>query len=210
MLGITGYAVARHEMQPAANITPENALRSVDVAKAGPILNEYSFGGYLDFVGIAPFIDERAEAYGAAFTLRHDRALNLQNLPDFLALLDEYRIGVTLLLPRTPAVGLLDRLPEWQRVYSDDIACMSGARRNRPTRIDCGRGAITADAFVKQPLHNCRLGVDAAAALGLNCARSAAPTGGTAAIRESTPWIFKLSSSYSLLARSPAGWPATS
>jgi hypothetical protein len=136
LLGITGYAVARHEMQPAANITPENALRSIDVAQAGPILNEYSFGGYLDFVGIAPFIDGRAEAYGAAFTLRHDRALNLQNLPDFLALLDEYRVGVTLLLPRTPAVGLLDRLPDWQRVYSDDIAVVHVRQTPQPPYKD--------------------------------------------------------------------------
>ena len=54
--------------------------------------------------------------------LRHDRALNLQNLPDFLRLLDEYRVGATLLMPSTPAVALLDRLPDWQRVYADDIA----------------------------------------------------------------------------------------
>jgi hypothetical protein len=54
--------------------------------------------------------------------LCHDRALNLQNLPDFLRLLDEYRIQATLLAPSTPAVGLLDRLPEWKRAYSDDVA----------------------------------------------------------------------------------------
>jgi hypothetical protein len=27
-----------------------------------------------------------------------------------------------LLEPGTPAVALLDRLPDWQRVYSDDVA----------------------------------------------------------------------------------------
>jgi hypothetical protein len=82
------------------------------------MLNDYDFGGYLDFVGIAPFIDGRAELYGE----RYDRALGLQNLPDFLRLLDEYRIQVTLLAPSTPAVGLLDRLPDWKRAYADDIA----------------------------------------------------------------------------------------
>ncbi len=54
--------------------------------------------------------------------LRHDRALSLQDLPDFLALLDEFKINTTLLAPSTPAVALLDRLPEWKRVYADDIA----------------------------------------------------------------------------------------
>jgi hypothetical protein len=57
-----------------------------------------------------------------AYMLRHDRALSLQNLPDFLRLLDEYRIQATLLAPSTPAVGLLDRLPEWKRAYSDHVA----------------------------------------------------------------------------------------
>ena len=87
------------------------------------VLNDYDFGGYLDFVGIAPFIDGRAELYGERYVLRHDRALSLQHLPDFLRLLEEYRsIQVTLLAPSTPAVGLLDRLPDWKRAYADDIA----------------------------------------------------------------------------------------
>ncbi|MGB8118424.1 MAG: hypothetical protein WCF56_06820 [Pseudolabrys sp.] len=50
-----------------------------------------------DFVGIASFIDGRAELYGEAYMLRHDRALSLQNIPDFLRLLDGYRIQATLL-----------------------------------------------------------------------------------------------------------------
>ncbi|MGC1683539.1 MAG: hypothetical protein WA760_19655, partial [Pseudolabrys sp.] len=65
--------------------------------KSSPVLNDYDFGGYLDFVGIAPFIDGRAELYGEAYMLRHDRALSLQNIPDFLRLLDGYRIQATLL-----------------------------------------------------------------------------------------------------------------
>ena len=74
---------------PAARITPENAIQSVPLAKAGHVLNDYDFGGYLDFVGIAPFIDGRAELYGERCMLRHDRALSLQSLPDFMRLLDE-------------------------------------------------------------------------------------------------------------------------
>jgi hypothetical protein len=112
---------------PAARITPTNAIQSVELAK-GPVLNDYDFGGYLDFVGIAPFIDGRAELYGERYVLRHDRALSLQNLPDFLRLLDEYHIQVTLLAPSTPAVALLDRLPEWKRAYADDVAVVHTRR----------------------------------------------------------------------------------
>jgi hypothetical protein len=129
MIVVTGFAAARQDITPAANITPAHALKSFDVAKIGPVLNDYGFGGYLDFVGIAPFIDGRGELYGSAFTMRHHRALNLQNIPDFLALLDEYKFGATLLAPGTPAIAMLDRLPEWQRVYSDDVAVVHTRRR---------------------------------------------------------------------------------
>ena len=122
LIVVTGLAALRNDVVPAVKNTPANALHALDAAKAGPILNDYNFGGYLDFVGTPPFIDGRAELYGQAYMLRHDRALNLQNIPDFLRLLEEYRIGATLLAPSTPAVALLDRLPDWRRVYADDIA----------------------------------------------------------------------------------------
>ncbi len=127
LIGVTGVAATR-AIAPAANITPANALKSFDTAKAGPILNAYDFGGYLDYVGIPAFIDGRAELYGMKFIMRHNRALELQNVPDFVAMLDEYKFGATLLTPSTPAVGLLDRLPEWKRVYSDDVAVVHTRR----------------------------------------------------------------------------------
>jgi len=43
-------------------------------------------------------------------------------------LLDEYHIGATLLTPSTPAVALLDRLPDWKRIYSDDVAVVHARR----------------------------------------------------------------------------------
>jgi hypothetical protein len=122
LVAFAGFTAARQDISPAANITPAAALKSFDAQKSGPILNDYSFGGYLDFEGLAPFIDGRGELYGSAFTMRHHRALELANVPDFLAMLDEYKFGATLLAPGTPAIGLLDRLPEWQRVYSDSVA----------------------------------------------------------------------------------------
>jgi hypothetical protein len=130
LIGITGLSAAR-DISPATDITPAAALKSFDPVKNGPILNDYSFGGYLDFVGLAPFIDGRGELYGSAFTLRHHRALELQNVPDFLAMLDQYKFGATLLAPGTPAIGLLDRLPEWQRVYSDGVAVVHVRRAIR-------------------------------------------------------------------------------
>jgi hypothetical protein len=130
LIGAVSLATLRHDLAPPAHNSPTAALRSFDAAKAGPILNDYDFGAYLDFIGIPAFIDGRTELYGAAFTLRYDRALRLQKLPDFLALLDDYHIQTTLLAPNTPAVALLDRLPDWQRIYADDVAVVH--QRKKP------------------------------------------------------------------------------
>lgn len=131
LLALVGPIVARAGVVPPAHNTPAAALRAIDAATAGPILNSYDFGGYMDFVGVPPYIDGRGELYGMDYALRYDHALNLQSVPDFLSLLDRYKIQTTLLAPGTPAIGLLDRLPGWKRVYSDDVAVVH--RRVTPT-----------------------------------------------------------------------------
>jgi len=88
---VTGASATRDTTAPAAAITPANAVKALTGVTRGPILNDYALGGYLDFVGIAPFIDGRTELYGEAFVVRYHRAVNLENLPDFLRLLDENR-----------------------------------------------------------------------------------------------------------------------
>jgi hypothetical protein len=125
---LSGAIAVRNHLSPAAAITPARAVEAMAAADSGPILNSYEFGGYLDFVGIAPFLDGRTELYGEAFMLRYNRAVTLQDLPDFLQLLDEYRITTTLLQPNTPAIALLDRLPDWRRVYADTTAVVHTRR----------------------------------------------------------------------------------
>jgi hypothetical protein len=129
MVVITVLSAFRSDVAPPAKITPAGAVHALAGVKHGAILNDYNFGGYLDFVGIAPFIDGRSELYGEAYMLRYDRALNLRNIPDFFRLLDEYRIDATLLEPTAPAAALLDRSPAWQRFYSDDVAVVHVRRR---------------------------------------------------------------------------------
>ncbi|MBU6464015.1 MAG: hypothetical protein KGK01_09450 [Bradyrhizobium sp.] len=130
LIVVTGLALVRDVRPPRIN-TPEAAVVNADLADAGPVLNDYSFGGYLIFAGIPTFIDGRGELYGGEFIDRYNRDLSLANLRDFLKLLDQYKFGATLLAPNTPAVALLDRLPNWQRVYSDDVAVVH-KRRDTP------------------------------------------------------------------------------
>lgn len=132
LIAISGAALAR-DLRPAPSITPQAAIAAANLAKTGRVLNDYSFGGYLIFAGIPTFIDGRGELYGGPFIDRYNRAIALVDLADFLKLLDEYNIGATLLAPRTPATAMLDRLPQWQRVYSDDVAVVH-KRRDAPQR----------------------------------------------------------------------------
>jgi len=116
---------------PSRQVTPAAAVALLKGEKAGRVLNDYGFGGYLIYAGVAPFIDGRSELYGGAFIARHHRAVALQDLPGFLALLDEYKIDATLFAPQRAAVALLDRLPQWERLYTDDIAVVHVRKRAR-------------------------------------------------------------------------------
>ena len=133
LLGLTFFVVKMIEFRPAW--TPSAALEKIKEAKSGRIFNDYPFGGYLIYRGIPPFIDLRAELYGPAFLTRYARAIRLEDLADFVRLLDEYKIDTTLLFPSTQAVGLLDRLPEWDRIYADDVAVVH-VRRTHPENAD--------------------------------------------------------------------------
>src|SRR5258708_1123483 len=113
MIVATGLALAR-DVRPALQNTPEPALANAGLPQAPPLLTHYSLA--------RSFIAGRGELYGGEFIGRYNRDLSLADLGDFLKLLDQYKFGATLLAPDTPAVALLDRLPDWQRVYSDDVA----------------------------------------------------------------------------------------
>jgi len=129
----TGLALMR-PVEPDPHNAPRAAIAAADLREAGPVLNDFRFGGYLIFAGIPTFIDGRSELYGGRFIERDYRALSLADLPDFLKLLDQYKIGTTLLAPDTPAVELLDRLPNWQRVYADGVAVVHKRREPSPKK----------------------------------------------------------------------------
>lgn len=129
----TGVIVATVDHTPP--LVPRIAVEKLKELKANRVLNDYYFCGYLIFQGFPTFIDSRAEFYESAFLNRYYRALSLQDIPDFVKMLDEYKVDATLLFSSTRAVGLLDRLPEWERVYSDELAVVH-VRRARPIDAD--------------------------------------------------------------------------
>lgn len=110
-------------IQPSAEITPAKAVEAARKAKVtGPVLNDYSFGGYLIFAGIPPYIDGRADMYGDAFLKETLETLSGKNAERLVKLLRERHIEWTLLPVNTAAVELLDHLPGWRRLYADEVA----------------------------------------------------------------------------------------
>lgn len=123
LVAVTVLATQLGELQPDKGITPTDAIQAARKANlTGPVLNEYSFGGYLIYSGISPFIDGRADMYGDDFLKQYIEAMSLEAPDGLLLVLKKYHIQWTLLPPNMPAVALLDHLPEWRRLYADKIA----------------------------------------------------------------------------------------
>jgi hypothetical protein len=100
-------------------VTPASALAAAArLGLSGRLFNSEAFGGYLVFRGIPTFIDGRIELFGNAFLARYLDAEN-GNEHALHDLLDHWKIGWTLLEPRQRAVGCLNHLPGWRRVYGD-------------------------------------------------------------------------------------------
>lgn len=99
--------------------TPASAFAHVPVALLHtPVLNDYMFGGYLIFEDVKPFIDGRAELYGNRFLGRYTQIQN-GNQKVIEDTLTRYKIRWTILTPNNAAVGVIDRLPGWHRIYQD-------------------------------------------------------------------------------------------
>ena len=123
MLAASTWAfAAHHRFSPAANQSPAAALDALQAHHPKRVLNELTFGGYMIWRQMPVFIDGRAELYGEKFAMAYYRAMMLQDVNGLLDLLKTYDIDAVLLSPSAPAVGLLDHLGEWQRVYSDETA----------------------------------------------------------------------------------------
>jgi hypothetical protein len=127
----TALALDRRGISPPGRIAPAAAVAAARTANlTGHVLNAYGFGGYLIFAGIPTFIDGRADLFGDAFLKRYTEAIAaIDNaLPE---LVDRYDVEWTLLAPSMPAVSLLDHMPGWERVYTDEYAVLH--RRKMPS-----------------------------------------------------------------------------
>jgi hypothetical protein len=103
-------------------VAPITALEHVPFSvRSEPVLNDYSFGGYLIFRGMRPFIDSRVELYGDDFLRDYAKIIR----PDQAALKEALRtrkIAWTIWSARSSAVSVMDSLSGWHRIYTDGFA----------------------------------------------------------------------------------------
>ncbi len=121
--GVLGAGVAAsRDYRPADGERYAAAIAALRDHHATRVFNDYGFGGYMIFAGLAPFIDGRAELYGEQFALAHLHATSLADPAAFYRLLGDWRIDATIMYPTTPAARLLDHVDGWTRVFANDVA----------------------------------------------------------------------------------------
>jgi hypothetical protein len=101
------------------------ATKAIEFAKTtgltGNVMNHYNLGGPLIFHGIPTFLDGRTDQlFLDGFT--ETFALGPKTAEKMTEALQKYAIGWTIFPPKDTRVEILDKLPGWKRVYSDDNA----------------------------------------------------------------------------------------
>jgi len=115
-------AASALSFRPNDKTMPVAAVAALKQQHAARVFNDYDFGGYLIWAGVAPFVDGRTELYGRQFGGEVFAAQSLRRPDLLLSLFDRYRIDATLLVPGSPVALLMDHLDGWRRVHADDIA----------------------------------------------------------------------------------------
>lgn len=92
----------------------------------GPMFNAYWFGGYLVWT-LGPehkvFLDGRSELFEAGGVLSDYVHITYLE-PGALTVLDHYRVKSVLMESNAPLATVLSVLPQWRKVYSDNISVL--------------------------------------------------------------------------------------
>jgi hypothetical protein len=135
-IGLTALAAARFAL-PVQRIDsatdPSTAISKLPEAlRHQPVFNSYGFGGPLIRNGIAPFVDGRADMYGDAFIIQHQKIVDGDSAA-FEQAQRRWGLKWTILAPQSRLVALLDRDPRWRRIYSDRWAVVHVLDFNQQT-----------------------------------------------------------------------------
>ncbi len=121
-IGLCLWRVASPTIRVDSATVPVTALAHVpDELRSRPVFNDYSFGGWMIFKGIRPFIDGRVDMYGDDF-FRLYLVVSQAQPGVYEPVFRQYGVVWTILQPSSPLVARLDATPGWRRLYSDKWA----------------------------------------------------------------------------------------
>ena len=129
-IGVARLAQPTEPLESTVN--PVHAFAAIPKAlRSEPVLNFYSLGGPLILRGIRPFIDGRGDVYGEQFLAEYLK-IDSGDEAAFSKADSKWHFQWTILSPnQKPLLGLLDRLPQWRRLYADRYVVIH-VRSNRP------------------------------------------------------------------------------
>jgi hypothetical protein len=114
-----------HLQSQVATTYPANAVAYLQSVKLdGPILNEFGWGGYLEWsVPSVPFfIDPRADVFDEYGVLQE--YIDATSIKRSFEVIDKYQIRYVLFPKKDPIVYLLTHTPGWKTIYHDDLAVL--------------------------------------------------------------------------------------
>lgn len=121
-LALTVLRFSDPAARPDSPVSPGAAFAHVPPELAAePVLNDYSFGGYLIFRGVRPFVDSRAEVYRDRFLADYSDLMR-PNPARLAETVRRHGIRWMMLAAHSPAAEAVEAMPGWQRLYGDDIA----------------------------------------------------------------------------------------
>jgi hypothetical protein len=128
------WRVIKPEIRGNSGVVPLTALSRVPSAlRARPVFNDYSFGGWLVYKGVRPFMDGRSDMYGDKLL-----KLYLDVAGGDPASIDKafarYDIQWTIVTPGSGLVRVLDKRPGWRRLYADKWAVVHMRQAAAPRR----------------------------------------------------------------------------
>ena len=123
--GLALVAVCRLAVPIAATdarVTPVSAVAQVPESLAhSMMLNSTQFGGYLELLGMRPYVDGRVELFGDRFS-EDLRAMAQLGGPRLAAGVAAHGIEWAVLAVDDPLVARFDDLAGWRRQYEDAVA----------------------------------------------------------------------------------------
>jgi hypothetical protein len=155
--GLLAFFPSSSELdQMVARNYPRDAVAYLREHPVETLFNEYGWGGYLIWSASPAhrvFIDGRADIYEYSGVLTD--YLRITRLdPDTLALLRKYGVEACLLGREAPLGTLLEALPDWTRVYSDEVSNLfvHGSRlQPGPSQGGAPSGALGVAAELLKP-----------------------------------------------------------